>query len=395
MSHSEDLTLLFENWKGRIETLMREHPLQIISWEATRRCNLKCLHCGTPSEEVDNAEELTTGEAIGAFDEIARDFDMSRFRHINITGGEPFIRSDLLDVLRAISRWPFYRNIDIQTNGVFIADNPDILKELRGVGVTGLGISIDGFESTHDSLRGIQGTWAKAVNAAQLAVEAGYVVTVSFVAHSRNIHELSAFHHFVTDEIRPRVFRVMFIDDQGRARENDDLLLSSVQVREVIAFLKREHERSCRNYSDPSASMVELGCGGWLGTELEGRVRPFIFHCIAGLNNLGILYDGKLGSCNNISRDFIQGDLRYERIKHVWGSRYLPFRETEWRKTGPCYKCREWDFCHGGPMHKWRPNGSNPGCILINCQILRAPLPSTFCTSNIHAEFVCPRTQVR
>jgi radical SAM protein with 4Fe4S-binding SPASM domain len=352
MNHGEDITPLFENWRGRIETLMREHPLQIISWEATRRCNLRCLHCGSPTEGVNNADELTTDEVVRAFDEIARDFDMKRFRHINITGGEPFVRTDLFDILRSISRRPFYQNIDIQTNGVFISDNPGVLKELRGAGVTGLGVSIDGFESTHDSLRGMTGTWSKAVNAARLAVQAGYVVTVSFVAHSKNICELAAFHRFVTDGIHPRVFRVMFIDNQGRAQENADLLLEPAKVREVIDFLKREYELSCSNYFDPSATTVELGCGGWLGTELEGRVRPFVFHCIAGLNNLGILYDGKLGSCSNISRDFIQGDLRHEGIKEVWETRYKHFRETRWRKTGPCNQCSEWQYCHGGPLHK-------------------------------------------
>jgi len=369
MNQSQDLKPLFERWRERIETLMREHPLQIISWEATRRCNLRCLHCGSPTEEVNNADELTTEEIIGAFYEIARDFDMSRFRHINITGGEPFVRGDLLEVLRAISKLPFYRNIDIQTNGVFIADNPGVLKELRDVGVTGLGVSIDGFEASHDSLRG-QGVWTKSVNAARLAVEAGYVVTVSFVVHAKNLHELPSFYQFVRDEIQPRVFRVMFIDDQGRAHENNDLLLSSVQVRKVIDFLKREYERSCSNYSDASATMVELGCGGWLGTELEGRVRPFIFHCIAGLNNLGILYDGKLGSCSNISRDFIQGDLRREGIKDVWESRYQPFRETKWRKTGPCEQCKEWDFCHGGPMHKRSDCRMIGTCLLEDCKSL-------------------------
>jgi radical SAM protein with 4Fe4S-binding SPASM domain len=364
MSHGEDLTPLFERWRMRIETLMREHPLQIISWEATRRCNLQCLHCGSPTEEVNNADELSTEEVIGAFDEIANDFDMAQFRHINITGGEPFVREDLLDILRAVSHWPFYRNIDIQTNGVFISDNPSVLEGMREVGVTGLGVSIDGFESTYDTLRGIPGTWAKAVNAARLAVGAGYVVTVSLVAHSGNVHELAAFHRFVKDEIRPRVFRVMFIDPQGRAKENAEYLLSADQVGEVIGFLKAEYERSCANYADPSATMVELGCGGWLGTDLEGRVRPFIFHCIAGLTNLGILYDGKLASCSNIPREFIQGDLRYERIKSVWENRYLPFRRTELRKTGHCLSCPDWAYCHGGPMHLRDRTGRADQCLL-------------------------------
>lgn len=366
MSPGGDLAPLFESWRVRIETLMREHPLQIISWEATRRCNLNCLHCGSPSEAVDLADELTTKEVIGAFDEIARDFDMSQFRHINITGGEPFVRNDILNILRAISRSPLYRNIDIQTNGVFIADNPNVLDELNQVGVTGLGISIDGLESTHDSLRGSAGTWSKAINAAHLAVEAGYAVTVSFVAHSKNVHELPSFYSFIKKEIRPRTFRVMTIDPQGRAEDNSEYLLSPEQIREVIDFLKAEYERSCSTYSDPSATMVELGCGGWLGTELEGRVRPFIFHCIAGLNNLGILYDGKLGSCSNISREFVEGDLRTDNIRNVWDTRYRSYRYPEWKRMGDCVSCDQWAFCHGGPMHRYT-NASGPSnCIFFD-----------------------------
>jgi len=103
----EDWQALFDQWKQRINDLIQKHPLQIISWEATRRCNLKCLHCGSPAEEVDLGEELTTDEVIGAFTQIAENFDMNGFRHINITGGEPFVRYDLLEILKSINKYPF------------------------------------------------------------------------------------------------------------------------------------------------------------------------------------------------------------------------------------------------------------------------------------------------
>lgn len=365
MSNTDELVPLFESWREKIETLIKEHPLQIISWEATRRCNLNCLHCGSPSEKVNIADELNTEEIVGAFEEIARDFDMSKFRHINITGGEPFIRDDLIFVLKSIYKYSFYRNIDIQTNGVFIADNPDVLGELKKVGVTGLGISIDGFETTHDILRGKSGTWQKAVDASKRSVDEGYVVTVSFVAHSKNILELPEFYNYVKKEIKPRVFRVMFIDEQGRAVDNNEYLLNPEQIRDVIKFLKKMYQETCSNYSDISSTMIELGCGGWLGTDLEGKVRPFIFHCIAGLNNLGILYDGKLGSCSNISRDFIQGDLKANSILNIWRNKYIPFRNNEWKKKGMCKNCSQWDYCHGGPMHTRSYDRNSPHCIYL------------------------------
>ena len=368
MNDHETLDEFFDQWRQRIETLLHEHPLQIISWEATRRCNLSCAHCGSPTEEVGLGIELTTEEIIGAFDQVARDFDMSQFRHVNITGGEPFVREDLVHVLQRISRHACYRNIDIQTNGVVLAERPKLLDVLRDVGVTGLGISIDGLESTHDAFRRCRGSFAKAFHAAQLAVQAGYVVTVSVVAFSRNIDEIPMLFEQVKRHIRPRVFRIMLIDPLGRAAEDSSLHLSSDQMRRVILFLRDEYSRSCKQYTDPSATMVELGCGGWLGRRLEGTVRPMIFHCIAGIVNLGILHDGKLAACSNISRSFVEGDLRQNRILDVWNDGYRRYRDSAWRHNGECASCDEWNFCHGGPMHAVTIAGRTHVCIYRSLQ---------------------------
>ncbi len=362
MSLTAEDEQLFERWRERMEQLIREHPLQIITWEATRRCNLCCVHCGSPAEDVDLGAELTADEVVGAFEQIAADFDMGQFRHVNVTGGEPFVRSDLLDILRRISRNPHFRNTDIQTNGIVLADHPELFDELRHVGVTGLGISIDGLEATHDAFRRIPGGFAKSFEAARLSVEHGYVTTVSVVAHAKNVDEIPALFELARREIRPRVFRIMTIDPIGRMDFDSQYMLSPEQTRQVIDFLKAEYGRSCPTYADPSTTMVELGCGGWLGRDLEGLVRPFIWHCIAGINNLGILYDGKLGSCSNISREFIEGDLHTERIKDVWDTRYERYRDREWMKTDTCADCAEWPYCHGGPMHKCRVHPPSDLC---------------------------------
>ena len=363
MTNSSSLDVSFDKWKENVNTLIKERPLQIISWEATRRCNLRCVHCGSPSEAVNLGDELTTEEIIGAFEQIANDFDMGRFRHVNITGGEPFVRKDLLEVLKRISKSPFFRNIDIQTNGIVLADNPELFLELKQYGVTGLGVSIDGMEDSHDNFRQLSGAFAKAYKAASLGVKHGYVVTVSMVAHSKNVDAIPAFFEMVRNDINPRVFRIMTLDPIGRVDHDSEYMLSQAQLRQVIDFLRTEYQKSCGTYVDPSVTMVEMGCGGWMGKELEGMFRPMIFHCIAGINNLGILYDGKLGSCSNISREFIEGDLRTDRIRDVWENRYKRYRNFEWKKIGECETCDQWDYCHGGPMHKCFENGQKRHCL--------------------------------
>lgn len=351
-------------WKFKIERLVELHPLQIISWEATRKCNLSCKHCGSPSENVELGEELTSDEVIGAFNQVERDFDMSGFRHVNITGGEPFVRGDLLEILGAISKSPNYRNIDIQTNGVVLGRNSGMIDDLKKFGVTGIGVSIDGDRGSHDSFREMSGSYDLAVSAAKSAVEKGLTVTVSAVAHAKNVDKIPELYRVVKGEIGPRTFRVMMIDPLGRADLNKEYLLSCGQTREVLGFLQKEYVENCHKYGNPKETMVELGCGGWLGRDLEGTVRPFIFHCVAGINNLGILYDGKLAACSNIPREFgFEGDLRKDKIKDVWENRYGRYRNFDWKKTGDCGGCDEWGYCHGGPMHKMNGDGGRTDCL--------------------------------
>ncbi len=359
----KDSDNFLEKWKQNIADLVEKHPLQIISWEATRKCNLNCKHCGSPRESVPLGDELSTDEVVSSFYQIAEDFDMSKFRHINITGGEPFVRKDLLTILSEISKNSDYRNIDIQTNGLVLADNPELFKKIIDYGVTGVGISIDGLQNSHDIFRGKTGSYDKSFSAAKKAVESGLTVTVSIVANSKNINEIPLLYEEVKKEIKPRIFRVMTIDPLGRANSNKDYLLSPNQTKEVMLFLSKEYVNNCENYHDSKTTMVELGCGGWLG-ELEGLVRPFLFHCVAGINNMGILYDGKLAACSNIPRELgFEGDVRKDRIKDAWENQYQKYRNFEWKKTGECKECGEWDYCHGGPMHKRCADGSMTDCI--------------------------------
>ena len=103
---------------------------------------------------------------------------------------------------------------------------------------------------------------------------------------------------------------------------------------------------------------VELGCSQWYGKELEGLIRPYIWHCIAGITVMSILADGSIAACNNIPRHYIQGNIRTDNIRDVWENRYQPFREFDWKKNGVCSDCPDWYLCHGGDMHLRDENGN-------------------------------------
>lgn len=353
----------FDKWKSKIEKLIEEHPVQIVSWEATRACNLNCLHCGSPKETWDREKELSTDEVLKVFNDISEQFDMSKFKHINITGGEPFVRKDLVYVLSQISKKPYFRNIDIQTNGVILADKPELLDKIKEYGVTGLGVSIDGLKQTHEEFRGCKdGSFEKSLKTAKLASKKGFVVTFSTVAHTKNVNELPELFKLARDEVGARYFRVMKLDCIGRAKLNKGYLLSPNQIKDVVSYLHEQYIKDFQTYANPKSTMVEFGCAGWLGKGLEGEVSPFFFHCIGGINNLGMLYDGKISSCSNISRDFIQGDVRTDNLKDVWENRFKEFRNFEWKRNGDCEDCSEWGYCHGGSMHRRLKDGTMLDC---------------------------------
>lgn len=332
----------------------------MIYWEVTRNCDLTCVHCGSPRETWEPDKELTTKEIIDVFQRLAEKIDFSEFKFFSLTGGEPFVRKDLIEVLSEINSLGF-NPITIQTNGNFLATHPEALDKLLDIGVMGLGTNLDGLEETHDSFRNMKGNYANAIKTIKLVAPLKDKIhsTITTVISRKNIAELEVLKEIVRD-INPDRWRFAPFDPIGRGSKAKDYFLAPDDYKYLINFVKEER---LKFIDDKSQTQVELACGGWLGVELEGKVRPYIWHCIAGVNLLGILYDGSIASCSNISRDFIEGNVRTDDIFDVWQNRYHRFRNFDWKKNGDCIDCDQWDFCQGGPMHKRLLNGTMLNCI--------------------------------
>ena len=102
-----------------------------------------------------------------------------------------------------------------------------------------------------------------------------------------------------------------------------------------------------------------------LGDEYEGEVRPYLCRCGAGVTIGGILYDGRIGACPELSRAFDQGHIGTDRFKTVWESRYQVFRDRSWAKRNqPCDACDSFDRCRGGAMHLYEsPESTTMRCL--------------------------------
>ena len=129
---------------------MTEFAPYLISWNVTRRCNLRCKHCYIDASTA-MPGELSTREALRVLGEIA---EVNRETILILTGGEPLLRPDL-DVLvgRAASLGMM---VVLGTNGTMLT--VDRACALAERGLAGVGISLDSLASErHDEFRGVDG----------------------------------------------------------------------------------------------------------------------------------------------------------------------------------------------------------------------------------------------
>ncbi|MFH1052129.1 MAG: radical SAM protein [bacterium] len=326
-----------------LDEAIKQHKLEVLVWEATRRCDLECIHCGTPYEKEVSLNEMSTSQVKESFLKIDKAFGIAELTAVSITGGEPTVRKDLIEIIKFISNLGATQ-IVMHTNGNRIAKDKEYLNNLKTSGVTGIGINLDGLIDTHNWLRNDKKSYDLSVEAIKEIKNKKIKTMVSTVLTTRVVKELPRLRE-VIQTIKPDRWRLLPIEPIGRASvQLQNELLKENDFLEIIEFLIE----SITQYPELN---IEMGCGQWYGKKLEGVIRPYIWYCIAGVNVLGILSDGSVTACNNIDKSYIQGNILVDDIQHIWNEKFIPFRQRESFKIDYCNYCKDWELCKGGEMH--------------------------------------------
>ncbi len=157
---------------GRRSGELPSHLLQfsadkkpVVVWNVTRRCNLKCVHCYSHSEDKSYGGELSLDEGKALIE------DLSQFGSpvILFSGGEPLIRPDILELIQVAVR--LGRRAVVSTNGTLITER--MAAKLQEIGLSYVGISLDGLEKVHDAFRGFEGTFQRVMTAIKNCQDVG------------------------------------------------------------------------------------------------------------------------------------------------------------------------------------------------------------------------------
>ncbi len=200
----------------------------VVVWNCTQRCNLKCVHCYAQSEDRDYAGEMSTEEAKTMIDDLA-EFGAPV---LLFSGGEPTIRKDLVELMHYAKGKGM--RVVISTNGTLIT--AEKAKQYAEVGLSYVGVSLDGARETHDSFRGLPGSFDKSIEGIRNARDAGIKVGLRMTINKRNWQDIPEIFKVMREENIPRAcFYHLVYTGRGSELMKEDL--SHDETREAVRLI--------------------------------------------------------------------------------------------------------------------------------------------------------------
>jgi radical SAM protein with 4Fe4S-binding SPASM domain len=355
----------------------------VVSWNLTYRCNLACEHCyldagGAPlvgTENFADRSELGTDECFRVIDEIAA---FAPECLTILTGGEPLLRRDILEIVRRASERGLW--VVVGTNGVSITEN--VAVRLAEAGARGVSLSLDALDpDRHDRFRNVRGAWRNTVEGAEILNRTGLPFIVQTTAGSHNLSELDAIADFAHDRLGAKVWNLYFLVPTGRGQFVSDL--TPAQYDEVLASLyriQRKYDRrmlvnaKCAPHyiktvlehaeapaePDPTDAHLRQGYGGEAesarapfdaaeGRPALSRIRTYsggAGGCPAGTHYMGIRPNGDVTPCPYLP--VFAGTLRTSSLADLWTTSEL-FAGIRRRTSlgGRCGECEMNGHCGG------------------------------------------------
>ena len=262
------------------------------NFKVTERCNFSCPMCGIP-RFGDQPREM----GIPQIREMAGKLKQLSIARVVVTGGEPMLRTDLVEVVEALSRHGIM--VTLLTNGSL--SSRDKLKQLIDVGVSALGVSLDTLdEGWEDEFCGFDGTWRKAYETLRDGVDllpSGLVYAMCTVTRE-NLAEVPKLVDFVEKDIgaftvvNPANIPVSEQDERRLSIFAPELSIPEPQRREVedvygtLLKMKRDGRPIL-----VSSKFLELSRDYLNGGSMA-------WECDAGTIYFNISSDGGVGPCN-------------------------------------------------------------------------------------------------
>ena len=371
---------------GRMSSKLPSHLLQfssdkrpVIVWNITKRCNLKCVHCYAHAKNIAFDSELSTTEGKNLLDDLA-EFGVPV---ILFSGGEPLTRKDLPE-LAAYAVKKGMRAV-ISTNGTLITRKK--AQTLKEIGLSYVGISLDGMEEINDRFRGVKGAFRAALEGIENCKKAGIKVGLRFTINKSNVAEISKIFNLLQEMDIPRAcFYHLVYAGRGTELVKEDL--SHQESRNAVDLImdltKQLHDKghikevlTVDNHADgPYLYLRLLKENPKRAREVlellqmnEGNSSGIGIGCVS--------WDGEVHA-DQFWRHYSFGNVKDRPFSEIWTDTSDPLmkkiKEKKKHAKGRCATCRWLDICAGNFRVRseavtgdiWAPD---PACYLTDEEI--------------------------
>ena len=330
-----------------ISDSFNKNDLRTLILFVTNRCNLKCYFC-CYKDSLNSTKDIP----FEAFEKMAR--SIPRLKSLLVSGGEPYIREDLYDIVSLFVKHCGARFISVPNNGFFtdrvLTQTQKFLDREKHAFLTLL-FSIDGFAETHDGIRGMKGSHERAMTSVREMIKLrdrypNVRVTITTVACQENLNELSEWTAFVRNEFPSLDYHNMELSRVGMPNIDAVPNIQAINKKFVEVYtelsdyytMKKKDNHVYPFFSDKLARLIIRSFDLLrmdIYTRLVNKREDWPFKCLAGKTIAVVDANGDFRACE--LRDVLLNlkDVDYDIMRAIRTEANLV--ETRKIAEGKCY----------------------------------------------------------
>lgn len=283
-----------------------------VLWEITNRCNYACKYCIFSSGKENLKEELSFLECIKTIDDLWS----HNFKYLKITGGEPFLRDDLVEIINyAIKKG---MKVDVSTNASMIT--LEQAKKLSKLKLEMIHVSLDGdTKEVHEKVRG-DSTYERTITGIQNLKESHQYIRIGTVLYKENQNRIL---EMIKQAFNLKVSEIIFsiMEPVGRMKGDNSYVItrSLNEIEEEILKYQKEYQNKLK-----------------ISYNWSSKIDEHIKNCPAGRKFLYINHKGNIAPCSwlvTLSSNYLtKGTLKEKTLNQL-------FEEETWENFLEKQKC--------------------------------------------------------
>ena len=343
----------------------------VLQWHLTNQCNLRCSHCYQQSFSGEEPDGYDISLVIEQFKQLLDDLSCQApsgrvSGHINITGGEPFLRPDIMDILAKLNDNRDHFSYGILSNGTLITRK--VAKAVVAFSPLFVQVSMEGEPETHDAIRG-SNSFNLTVSGLKRLRRRNIASMISFTGHRDNYTEFAAVAKAGRRLGVSRVWADRFIPERNDAASIE----KSLTPEQTQAFFRILHKS--RRQIWPPLTLTRVQTHRALQFLENGKKNPYT--CSAGSSLMTLMPNGDVYPCRRMP--ILAGNIHFKSLPHIYESSAIfnALRDPD-KTTKGCEGCIHEATCRGGlKCLSYAVNGdpftADPGCWLATSQTRHLP----------------------